>query len=115
MKSKESQSEVVLDGIATSPGIAIGPVYLFNPYSINLSELELEVDDIETEVVLFEKARLKVLEQLDHSQTNSENLYGSQFNEIFETQKAFLNDNVLMDEIIPVSYTHLTLPTKRIV
>ncbi|MBN1407724.1 MAG: phosphoenolpyruvate--protein phosphotransferase [Calditrichaceae bacterium] len=100
MKSKESQSEVVLDGIATSPGIAIGPVYLFNPYSINLSELELEVDDIETEVVLFEKARLKVLEQLDHSQTNSENLYGSQFNEIFETQKAFLNDNVLMDEII---------------
>ncbi|MEJ2542970.1 MAG: phosphoenolpyruvate--protein phosphotransferase [Calditrichaceae bacterium] len=100
MKSKESQKEVVLEGIATSPGIAIGPVYLFNPYSINLSELEPEVDDIDTEVDLFEKARLKVLEQLENSQTNSENLYGNQFNEIFETQKEFLNDKVLMDEII---------------
>ena len=99
-KEKESQAEVILDGMATSPGIAIGPVYLFNPYSINLSELELEVDDVATEVVLFEKARLKVIEQLDTSQANSENLYGSQFNEIFETQKAFLNDTVLMDEII---------------
>lgn len=102
MKNKEkvSQKEVVLEGMATSPGIAIGPVYIFNPYSINLSELESEVDDIDTEVDLFEKARLNILEQLDNSQTNSENLYGSQFNEIFETQKEFLNDSVLMNEII---------------
>lgn len=99
-KVKQNKKEVVLEGMATSPGIAIGPVYVFNPYSINLSELELEVDDIDNEIVLFEKARLKVLEQLDYSQENSEALYGNRFNEIFETQKAFLNDMVLMDEII---------------
>ena len=101
MKNEEAKNkrEVILEGIATSPGIAIGPVYIFNPYSINLSELELETDDVDTEIVLFEKARLKVLEQLSYSQSNSE-VYGSQFNEIFETQKAFLNDSVLMDEII---------------
>lgn len=96
----QNKKEVVLEGMATSPGIAIGPVFIFNPYSINLSELELEVDNIDDEIILFEKARLKVLEQLNYSQLNSETLYGSQFNEIFETQKAFLNDTVLMDEII---------------
>jgi len=98
--NKSDKKEVFLEGIPTSPGIAIGPVYIFNPYSINLSELEMEVDDIDTEVILFEKARLKVLDQLEYSRKNSENLYGDQFNEIFETQKAFLNDSVLMDEII---------------
>jgi phosphotransferase system enzyme I (PtsI) len=98
--SNNSKKEVILEGMATSPGIAIGPVYIFNPYAINLSELELEIDDIENEIVLFEKARLKVLEQLEYSQAHSEALYGNQFNEIFETQKAFLNDTVLMDEII---------------
>ncbi|MEJ2054654.1 MAG: phosphoenolpyruvate--protein phosphotransferase [Calditrichaceae bacterium] len=102
MKNNTNQhkKEVFLEGMPTSPGIAIGPVYIFNPYSINLSELEMDVDDIGNEVILFEKARLQVLEQLDHSQKNSETLYGDQFNEIFETQKAFLNDAVLMDEII---------------
>ena len=72
MKNEEAKNkrEVILEGIATSPGIAIGPVYIFNPYSINLSELELETDDVDTEIVLFEKARLKVLEQLSYSQSN---------------------------------------------
>ena len=48
--SNNSKKEVILEGMATSPGIAIGPVYIFNPYAINLSELELEIDDIDGKV-----------------------------------------------------------------
>jgi len=101
MKNKEKplKKEVILTGMATSPGIAIGPVYVFNPYSINISELETEIEDVQQELRLFEKARLTVLEQLKFSQSNSEANYGDQFTEIFETQKAFLNDKVLMNEI----------------
>jgi len=98
-KSKFPKKEVILEGMPTSPGIAMGPVYIFNPYPINISELESEAKDPRQEILLFDRARRRVLEQLKFAQENSETSYGDKFSDIFETQQAFLNDQVLMDEI----------------
>jgi phosphotransferase system enzyme I (PtsI) len=97
--NKKIKKEVVLEGVGTSPGIAYGPAYVFNPYSINVSELETEIDDAEQEILYFEKARREVLKQLKYAQNNSEANYGDQFSDIFETQQAFLDDDVLLNEI----------------
>lgn len=98
-KSRSIKKEVILDGMPTSPGIAMGPVYIFNPYPINIAELGSEAKDPDQEILLFDRARRRVLEQLKFAKENSEASYGDQFSDIFETQQAFLNDQVLMDEI----------------
>ncbi len=100
MKSKKRiKREIILTGIPTSPGIGIGPAYLFRPFQLNISELEVEVDNIDREIELFDNAIEKVLLQLENAQKNSEIYYQDQFSEIFESQKAFLKDEVLINEI----------------
>lgn len=90
---------MVLKGIPTSPGIAIGPAYIFRPFSINMSELEVRIADVDAEIAHFENAIEKVLEQLEYAQMNSEENYDDQFSDIFESQKAFLRDPYLINEI----------------
>ncbi len=104
MKKKTSNTrkilkEIKLTGIPTSPGIAMGPIYIFRPFQLNISELEGEVENVEREIKLFDNAIEKVHRQLENAQRNSEAYYKDQFSEIFESQKAFLRDPVLINEI----------------
>ncbi len=98
-KSKKIRREIVLKGLPTSPGIGIGPAYIFRPFQINISELEARVEDVEQEIRLFDNAIRKVMKQLETAQRSSELYYQDQFSEIFESQKAFLQDSVLINEI----------------
>ncbi len=97
--TKKIKREIVLKGLPTSPGIGIGPAYIFRPFQINISELEVTVEDVEKEWRLFESAVQKVHNQLENAQRSSEIYYQDQFSEIFESQKAFLSDPVLINEI----------------
>ena len=100
MKNKQvSDKEIIMQGIAASPGIALGNVFVFRPYPLNLSELELGIEDVEKEFLMFENAIARVIEQLEFAQNESELRYGNQFSEIFESQKAFLRDMDLVNEI----------------
>ncbi len=99
MSKKRILREIKLTGIPTSPGIGMGPIYIFRPFQLNISELEGTVDDVERELELFDNAIEKVLRQLDNAQKSSEAYYKDQFSEIFESQKAFLKDSVLINEI----------------
>ncbi len=98
-KSNKVKREIILKGLPTSPGIGMGPAYIFRPFQINISELEVAVDDVEKEWRLFEGAVQKVYQQLENAQRSSELYYQDQFSEIFESQKAFLSDAVLINEI----------------
>ncbi len=99
MKNRFPKKELILKGTPTSPGIAIGPVYNFKPLTINLSELEIIIENVEAEIRHFDRARKKVLIQLKYARLTSEEHYGKQFSDIFESQQAFLEDPVLIDEI----------------
>lgn len=94
-----SEKEIVIKGIGTSPGIAQGKVFVFRSFNINITELEMQAEDVEQEKRLFDKAIAKVKEQVIQAQSISEAFYNNQFNEIFESQKAFLDDDVLIREI----------------
>ena len=101
MKNNISASgkEIIIKGTATSPGIAVGSVFIFRPYSINTSELDLQIENIEQEIVFFDNAIEQVTKKLNYSQNKSELRYGAQFTEIFESQIAFLKDPELLKEI----------------
>ncbi|HHJ53831.1 MAG TPA: phosphoenolpyruvate--protein phosphotransferase [Caldithrix abyssi] len=96
---KKRKPEITLSGIPTSPGIALGPVFMFRSFSINISELEIKIEDVDQEIERFDQAVNQVIEQLNFAQNSSEAYYADQFAEIFESQKAFLNDAVLINEI----------------
>ena len=88
--------EIQLTGLATSPGIAIGTAFIFRPFKINVNELKVQVDEVGQEWANLEKAIKKVNTQLSLAQEISELQYGDQFSEIFSSQKAFLEDSVLL-------------------
>jgi len=91
--------EVVIQGTSLSPGIASGSVFVFKPHTINLSELDLTSTDAGKEILYLDSACSKVHEQLSYAQEVSELNYKEEFSEIFESQKAFLKDPVLLSEI----------------
>ena len=99
MKNKEQPKQIVIKGQATAPGIAVGPAFVFKPFVLNLAEINSSAESVASEFDLFESARLKVLEQLNFAHKQSNESYGNEFSEIFESQIAFLNDKVLQDEI----------------
>ena len=99
MKNKEQSKQIIIKGQATAPGIAVGPAFVFKPFSINLTELNSSAESVASEMELFESARLKVLDQLFFAQKQSNEAYGDEFTEIFESQIAFLKDKILLDEI----------------
>jgi len=99
MKNKESTKQIIVTGLATAPGIAVGPVYIFKPFVINMAELDTIASSAEAECEHFKEARSKVLDQLNFASQQSLESYGDEFSAIFESQIAFLKDTLLLDEI----------------
>lgn len=98
-KPSLTQREISLPGLATSSGIAIGSVFLFRSFKLNIDELQIKVADPQKEWRYFERAVRLVTRQLNMAQNTSSRQYGDQFDEIFESQRAFLKDPVLLKEI----------------
>ncbi|MEI7906511.1 MAG: phosphoenolpyruvate-utilizing N-terminal domain-containing protein, partial [Bacteroidota bacterium] len=95
----ESKKEIVLHGIAASPGIVFGKAYVFakqaprvEEKSIVESEVPLEVERLQNAVDRSEKELQKVLQL-------TEQKVGSQKAKIFEAQIMILADAVLFGSI----------------
>lgn len=99
MKNKDSTKQIIISGLATAPGIAVGPAYIFKPFVINMAELDSIAPSAEAECEQFKAARSKVLDQLNFASKQSLESYGDKFSDIFESQIAFLKDTLLLDEI----------------
>jgi len=99
MKNNNIAQEIVIKGKAAAPGIAVGKAYLFKPFAINLAELNPAPEKSVDEIILFEEASGRVLEQLNFAYKQSSESYGEQFSAIFESQIAFLKDQELIDEV----------------
>jgi phosphoenolpyruvate-protein phosphotransferase (PTS system enzyme I) len=99
MKNKESTKQIIIKGLATAPGIAVGSAYVFKPFAINLTELDSVAPSTEEECEQFKTARAKVLEQLKFASKQSLESYGDEFSDIFDSQIAFLKDTLLLEEI----------------
>lgn len=99
MKNKTKDQEIVFKGQATAPGIAVGRAYLFKPFAIDPAELNTTQEKTSDEIILFEEACGKVLEQLDFAFKQSQDSFGDRFSAIFESQISFLHDQDLLKEV----------------
>ena len=86
-------------GIAASPGIEIGKVYVLKEQPIVINKQPIHAESIDKEIEKFEAALNLSREQLETIKTSSELEKGKEQAEIFEAHLMMLADCLLQDEI----------------
>jgi phosphotransferase system enzyme I (PtsI) len=91
--------ETTLKGIAASPGIAIGPVYIHQEVTYE-PELRIIPDkDVENEIQLFRSAIKSSLNYLKKIYRESDKKYGKEFADIVQVQISILEDRFFLEEV----------------
>jgi phosphotransferase system enzyme I (PtsI) len=91
--------ETVLKGIPASPGIAIGPAFVFLKHAPVVEERSILQEDINHEVARLEQAIARSHKELHKILEFAQKKLGDDKVKIFEAQLMFLEDAVLFDAI----------------
>lgn len=94
-----AQQEVTLKGIPASPGIAIGPVLLFQKDSPTIEERTIAREDVDREIARLEQAVSRSRKELGKILDYAEKKLGEHQAKIFEAQVLILDDPYLFDTI----------------
>ena len=62
---KPTKTEIKLHGVPASPGIAIGTALVLGSKSLQIEKRNIQPDDVEHEILIFESALDKAREQID--------------------------------------------------
>ncbi len=89
-----------LQGLGVSPGIAIGPVYLYARAAFTVEHRELAPDEIEDEVDRFEWAVQSAEHGLEKILALAREKLGDESVQIFEAQSMMLRDEALYQEVV---------------
>jgi phosphotransferase system enzyme I (PtsI) len=84
-------------GVAASPAIAVGPVFLYRPLEPRFERQKIE--DAEREIARFKEAVESSKEQLAKIHAQTEKEAGSELADIFEAHLLFLEDPALHDGV----------------
>ncbi len=84
-----------MQGIAASPGIAIGKVYLFKKEILNIDLTPIKEGQIHSEIKRFEEAQKKTREQLEAIQKKISNTMSDEEGEIFSAHLMMVSDPTL--------------------
>ncbi len=87
-------------GIAASPGIAAGKVFLYNTEEIRVSRFKIKVSDIPNEITRFEQALIKTRFEIITIRDNVATEMGIKHAEIFNAHLLVLEDRMIIDEVI---------------
>jgi len=93
------KEETVLKGIPASPGIAIGPVFVFLKHAPVIEERSILPEEVERELGRLEQAITRSHKELRKILEFAEKKLGEDKVKIFEAQLMFLEDAVLFDAI----------------
>ncbi len=91
--------ELVLKGIPASPGIAIGPVLLFEKHKPVVTEKNIGPDEVETEIARLRQAVERSNRELSKIHEFAKQKLGEHQAKIFEAQLMILEDYVLFESI----------------
>ena len=87
----------VFNGLTGSPGIAIGPVWIYDPQPIEI--VKKKVDDPEKELSRLQDAIDRAVEQLGKLEEKTRLELGEQEAKIFNVHQMFLFDPELVKKI----------------
>ena len=91
--------KLMLKGLAASPGIAIGPAFLYYTPSWEPQIELIRPDKVEHEIKLLRRAVGFARDYVERSIKKAQKQYGDDIVHILEVQLAFLNDEIFIREI----------------
>ena len=95
----KTQQNKVLEGIPASPGIAIGPAYLYGRPEFVIYRRKIREEDIPKELARFEEALIKTRKEIMELQKSLAKK-GASSAKIFEAHLLLLEDRMLIEEVI---------------
>jgi phosphotransferase system enzyme I (PtsI) len=93
------KQEVVLQGIAAAPGIAMGRVHLYNKHVPKIPDRTILPDEVPVEIERLHHAVARSEKELDKILGYAEQKLGGGKSKIFEAQIMILNDPLLFEAI----------------
>src|SRR5260221_13549267 len=100
MPDQTPAREIVLNGIAASPGIAIGRVYLFTKEIPRVEQRTIEAVNVEPEIERLTRAIEKASRELNKILLFARQKVGDAKARVFEAQIMILEDRVLLDAVV---------------
>ena len=89
----------LLSGIAVSPGIAVGPVYVLHTELPEIAHRTIQREEAEAEVQRLHQAVASVREELEGLRERTRRRAGAEEAKIFTAQIAMLEDEALLGEV----------------
>ena len=94
------QTEIVLKGIAASPGVAIGPAYILDKNEVVVPPRGILEKEVPIEIARFEEALIRTREEIADLKKKIEEELGGQHAQIFDAHLLVLEDTDLREEVI---------------
>ncbi len=95
-----NRGEIVLRGIAGSPGVAHGPGFVFIQSALDIPAYEVKPEDSEAEIARFEQGLLETREQIHKIRHEIADKLGEAEAQIFDAHQLVLEDKALIDEVV---------------
>ncbi len=89
-----------MQGVGVSPGVAIGPVYVYARHAFIVEHREIALDDLDEEVERFEWAVSKAERELGKILELAREKLGEESAAIFEAQMMMLRDEALYQAVV---------------
>ena len=94
------KKELILEGVAASPGIAMGPIVFFGAEVVTVEQRTLSESEINKEVETFCRAIEKAKSDLQKLVEKTALSIGKESAKIFEVHQLLLEDVLIVDETV---------------
>ena len=99
MPEQKSTEEIILEGIAASPGVAHGTALLYLQKELDVPSYDLKPEAIDAEIERFDQAILRTREEISGVRNKVAASLGEAEARIFDAHLMVLEDNALLDEV----------------
>lgn len=96
--SSPGKEEIVLRGIAASPGVAHGPAFVFLKRELEITRYYVPPEKREEQIARFDHALLETRRQISAIRSEIEEKLGDEEAQIFDAHQLVLEDRALIDE-----------------
>lgn len=100
MSEDSNREEIVLQGVAASPGVSHGPAFVFLQKELEIPLYKLDENQKESEIKRFETALVQTRSQIAAIRNEVASKLGEEEAQIFDAHLLVLEDNALMEETV---------------
>ncbi len=94
-----SSAEQVIEGVGVAPGIAIGAVYRYQVTTPDVTEAEIDPDDVSAELDLFDEALQRAKEEIETARSVAADKLDPAGEAIFDAQEMMLRDEEFLGAV----------------